>query len=176
MERLRGETLEKRLGRLGGMDWREAARVGIEVCGALEVAHHAGLVHRDLKPANLFITDEGTLKLLDFGVATAVSDVANAAHEKRQKGFAIFGTPDYMAPEQVAGETLDGRCDIYALGAVLYELVTGSAVFDGPSAVVVMGKQLREYPEAPRHRAPRRAIPDALERVILCALSKAPSD
>jgi serine/threonine protein kinase len=176
MELLAGETLEKRLQRLGGMDWREAAAAGIEVCRALEAAHHAGLVHRDLKPANLFVTLGGTFKLLDFGVAMALADVATEAKEKRQKGFAIFGTPEYMAPEQVAGEAVDGRCDIYALGAVLYELVTGTTVFEGPSAVVVMGKQLREFPEPPRVRAPRRNIPLAFDQMILRALEKAPSD
>jgi serine/threonine protein kinase len=176
MELLSGETLEKRLDRTGGMDWREAAAVGIEVCRALEAAHHAGLVHRDLKPANLFMTDGGAIKLLDFGVAMALADVATCAKEKRQKGFAIFGTPEYMSPEQVAGEGVDGRCDIYALGAVLYELVSGTAVFDGPSAVVIMGKQLREAPESPRVRAPQRAIPRALDALILCALAKAPTD
>jgi eukaryotic-like serine/threonine-protein kinase len=172
MELLAGETLEKRLTSEGGMDWREAGKVGVEVCRALEAAHEAGLVHRDLKPANLFVTESG-IKLLDFGVALAVSDVLA---EKRQKGFAIFGTPEYMAPEQVAGEPVDGRCDVYALGAVLYELVTGSPVFEGPSAVVVMGKQLREEPEPPRVRAPRRGIPQALDRVIVRALAKAPGD
>jgi serine/threonine-protein kinase len=176
MERLTGETLENRLIRLGEIDWREAVSIGIEVCRALEVAHHAGLVHRDLKPANLFATEDGTIKLLDFGVATALTDVPTGEKDPRQKGFAIFGTPEYMAPEQVSGEAVDGRCDIYALGAVLFELVTGTPVFEGQSAVVVMGKQLRERPESARLRAPRRAIPAALDRVILQALSKAPSD
>jgi serine/threonine-protein kinase len=179
MELLSGETLEKRLARMGGMDWRDAALAGVQVCRALEAAHEAGLVHRDLKPANLFVTGgeiAGPIKLLDFGVAMALADVATEGKEKRQKGFAIFGTPEYMAPEQVAGEPVDGRCDVYALGAVLYELVTGSPVFDGPSAVVVMGKQLREDPEPPRVRAPRRGIPQALERLILRALAKAPAD
>ena len=160
MELLRGETLDRRIKRLGGMDWREAAELGIEVCEALEAAHGAGLVHRDLKPANLFLTDTGGLKLLDFGVAMALADVASDASEKRQKGFAIFGTPEYMAPEQVAGEPVDGRCDLYALGCVLYELVTGTRVFEGPSSVVIMGKQMREMPDAPCLRAPGRAIPE----------------
>src|SRR5262249_44183176 len=81
-----------------------------------------------------------------------------AGSEKRQKGFAVFGTPEYMAPEQVAGEAVDARCDLYALGCVLYELVTGSRPFEG-SPVVVMGKQLREQPELPRARAPSAGIP-----------------
>ena len=176
MELLTGETLDKRVKRLGGMDWREAAELGIESCRALEAAHGAGLVHRDLKPANLFLTLGGGLKLLDFGVAMALADVVSEANEKRQKGFAIFGTPEYMAPEQVAGEAVDGRCDIYALGCVLYELTTGSPVFEGASSVVVMGKQLREVPDSPRERAPSRAIPRDLDVAIMRALEKSPDD
>jgi serine/threonine-protein kinase len=176
MELLVGETLDKRIKRLGGMDWREVVKLGIEVCTALDAAHQAGLVHRDLKPANLFLTEAGGTKLLDFGVAMALADVVGEANEKRQKGFAIFGTPEYMAPEQVAGDAVDERCDVYALGAVLYELATGTPVFDGASSVVVLGKQLRESPETPRARAPRRGIPEALDRAILRALEKSPGD
>jgi serine/threonine protein kinase len=174
MERLVGETLDKRMKRLGAMDWREVAKLGIEVCTALDAAHGAGLVHRDLKPANLFLTEAGGMKLLDFGVAMALADVVGDANEKRQKGFAIFGTPEYMAPEQVAGEAVDERCDVYALGAVLYELATGTPVFEGASSVVVLGKQLRETPESPRVRAPVRGIPEALDRAIVRALEKSP--
>jgi serine/threonine-protein kinase len=176
MELLDGETLEKRLKDMGGMDWREAVTLAIEVTRALEAAHGAGLVHRDLKPQNLFLTENNGLKLLDFGVAMALADVASEAREKRQKGFAIFGTPEYMAPEQVAGEAVDGRCDLYALGCVLYELVTGSRPFEGSSAVIVMGKQLREMPEAPLVRAPERAIPPELDAIVMRALAKAPSE
>jgi serine/threonine-protein kinase len=176
MELLVGETLDKRMKRLGGMDWREVAKLGIEVCTALDAAHRAGLVHRDLKPANLFLTEAGGMKLLDFGVAMALADVVGDANEKRQKGFAIFGTPEYMAPEQVAGDAVDERCDVYALGAVLYELATGTPLFEEASSVVVLGKQLREKPAAPRVRAPRRGISEALDGAIVRALEKAPAD
>ena len=172
MELLVGETLDKRLRRTGGMDYREAIAIGIDTCKALEAAHGAGLVHRDLKPANLFLTKDGGLKLLDFGVAMALADVATEQKEKRQKGFAIFGTPEYMSPEQVAGEPVDGRCDIYALGCVLYELLTGSPVFEGNSSVVVMGKQLRETPESLRTRAPKRGIPPELDALVIRTLHK----
>jgi serine/threonine protein kinase len=172
MELLSGEPLDKRLRRTGGMDYREAVEIGIEVCKALEAAHGAGLVHRDLKPQNLFLTSDGGLKLLDFGVAMALADVATERKEKRQKGFAIFGTPEYMSPEQVAGEPVDGRCDLYALGCVLYELLTGSHVFEGASSVVIMGKQLREEPESTRSRAPHRGIPPELDEIVLRALRK----
>jgi hypothetical protein len=116
------------------------------------------------------------LKLLDFGVAMALADVATEQKEKRQKGFAVFGTPEYMAPEQVAGEAVDGRCDIYALGCVLYELLTGTKVFEGTSSVVVMGKQLRETPESLRVRAPHRGIPVELDALVLRTLKKAPTE
>src|SRR5208283_4823901 len=149
MELLSGVTLDKHMKDSPGMDWRESVDLAIDACRALEAAHAAGLVHRDLKPANLFLTEPGTLKLLDFGVAMALADVTGA-DEKRQKGFAIFGTPEYMSPEQVAGESVDARCDLYALGCLLYELLTGSCPFEGPSSVVVMGKQLREAPESLR--------------------------
>ncbi|HWL89501.1 MAG TPA: serine/threonine-protein kinase, partial [Polyangiaceae bacterium] len=144
MELLEGETLERRLQRTRGMDWREAVILAIEVTRALEAAHTASLVHRDLKPANLFLVraphadasltagpPKASLKLLDFGVAMALSEVG-ACDEKNARpasGFAIFGTPEYMSPEQVAGDRVDGRCDLYALGCVLYELVTGTPPF-----------------------------------------------
>ena len=104
----------------------------------------------------------------------ALSDVSS--QEGRQKGFAIFGTPEYMAPEQVAGDPVDGRCDLYALGCVLYELVTGHRPFEGTSTVAVMGKQLREVPEPPRARAPMRGIPEVLEAIIMTALAKSPAN
>ncbi len=178
MELLSGETLDRHLKRTKGMDYREAVAIGIEACKALEAAHGAGLVHRDLKPANLFLTRDGGLKLLDFGVAMALADVATEQKEKRaaSRGFAVFGTPEYMSPEQVAGESVDGRCDIYALGCVLFELMTGTPVFTGTSSVMVMGKQLREAPESLRARAPERAIPCVLDALVLRALEKDPND
>ncbi|MCL2779014.1 MAG: protein kinase [Polyangiaceae bacterium] len=170
MERLLGETLDRHAEK--GLGWIAAVKLAIQATRALEAAHAAGVVHRDLKPQNLFLTDAGDLKLLDFGVAMALAEVSTSAGcDMRQQGFAIFGTPEYMAPEQVAGEAIDARCDLYALGCVLYELVTGSRPFEG-SAVVVMGKQLREEPELPRGRAPNVAIPSELEAIIVKALAK----
>jgi serine/threonine-protein kinase len=176
MELLEGQTLDMHadLGGAGkGLPWREATRLAIQVARALEAAHDAGLVHRDLKPQNLFLTRDGELKLLDFGVAMALADTTES--DKRQKGFAVFGTPEYMAPEQVAGEPVDARCDLYALGCVLYELVTGVRPFQG-SPVVVMGKQLREIPERPRARMTDATLPAEIEEVILKALAKSKHD
>jgi len=168
MELLDGEPLDKLL--RASMPWKDAVRLAIQAAQALEAAHAAGLVHRDLKPANLFVTKSGTIKLLDFGVAMALSDVPG--EKKPQKGFAIFGTPEYMAPEQVAGEPVDARCDVYALGCVLYEMLSGYPPFSGKSSVEVLGKQVRESVVPPSTRAPERKIPEMLEDVVLCAMSK----
>ncbi len=184
MELLVGETLDVTLKR-GPMPWREAVRIASEAARALAAAHDAGLVHRDLKPQNLFLTKSGQVRLLDFGVATALTQPSEAgakkltdaqAHQERaMRGFAIFGTPEYMAPEQVAGDAVDGRTDIYALGCVLYEMVTGTRAFDGPSSVVVMGKQLRDTPCAPRVQAGDRSIPPALDAIVMRAMKKLPA-
>ena len=91
------------------------------------------------------------------------------------RGFAVFGTPEYMAPEQVAGDAVDGRTDVYALGCVLYEMLTGTRAFDGPSSVVVMGKQLRDTPRAPRVQAGDRSIPPGLDAIVMRAMKKLPA-
>ncbi len=177
MELLVGETLDATLKR-GPMPWREAVHVACEAAQALVAAHAAGLVHRDLKPQNLFLTKTGQVRLLDFGVATALtqgSDRKPSEQERAMRGFAIFGTPEYMAPEQVAGDGVDGRTDVYALGCVLYEMLTGHRAFDGPSSVVVMGKQLRDTPPAPRVQAGDRSIPPALDALVMRAMKKVPA-
>jgi serine/threonine-protein kinase len=174
-----GETLDVRL-RRGALPWREAVAIAVEATKALEAAHEAGLVHRDIKPQNLMLGPESdgarpNIKLLDFGVATALT--GGGANQKVADGggFVIFGTPEYMAPEQVAGEAVDGRADVYAMGCVLYEMLTGERAFDGPSSVVVMGKQLRETPLPPRTRARGLAIPSTLEGLVMRAMSKDPA-
>jgi serine/threonine-protein kinase len=176
MDLLVGETLDTKL-KVGPLDWREAVRVGVATASALAAAHTAGLVHRDIKPQNLMLTHAGEVKLLDFGVAMALtegSDKKPSEKERALRGFAIFGTPEYMAPEQVAGDPVDGRTDLYALGCVLYEMLTGERAFEGSSSVVVMGKQLNETPEPPRVRAPQCKIPPALEAAVVRAMAKKP--
>jgi serine/threonine-protein kinase len=178
-----GETLDARI-RRGPLPWQAAARIAIEAARALEAAHAAGLVHRDLKPQNLMLaraagpssaSQEPRVKLLDFGLATALTRDAGRPADPRERahhGFAIFGTPEYMAPEQVAGDRVDGRADVYALGCVLYEMLTGERAFEGTSSVVVMGKQLRETPLPPRVRAPTLPIPLAMDAVVVRAMAK----
>ncbi len=181
MEMCVGETLDLRL-RRGPIEWREAARIAVETADALTAAHAAGLVHCDLKPQNLMLTRAGETKLLDFGVARAVDadraerepDSPARGRDRARRAFSIFGTPEYMAPEQVAGGAIDARTDVYALGSVLYEMLTGACAFEGSSSVAVMGRQLRENPLAPRKRVPERAIPAALEAIVMRAMAKEP--
>ncbi len=180
MELCRGETLEARL-RRGPLEWRSASRIAIEITKALEAAHTAGLVHRDVKPHNVMLADprEGTatpsVKLLDFGVASGASrGLPLESRQRLSRGFVVLGTPEYMAPEQVADEAIDARTDLYALGCVLYEMLTGERAFDGPSSVVVMGKQLRETPRPPKACLPSRSIPRALDAIVVRAMAKSP--
>jgi serine/threonine-protein kinase len=185
MEKLDGETLDAYLEREKGVDWRDACEIAIKTCRALEAAHAAGLVHRDLKPANLFLTYAGRppsslaevgLKLLDFGVAKGSHEIGALADDPNlSHAGAIFGTPETMAPEQVSASVVDGRADLYALGCVLYHLVTGRPVFEAPSPILMMSCHLRETPRPPRKVAPARAIPESVEKVILRALEKDPT-
>jgi eukaryotic-like serine/threonine-protein kinase len=183
MELCPGETLDARL-RAGPMGWRLAAHIAIETAKALAAAHAAGLVHRDLKPHNLMLIDSEprpeapSVKLLDFGIATVLTPDRRPPTDKERalRGFVVHGTPEYMAPEQVTGDTVDGRADLYALGCVLYEMLTGVRAFDGPSSVVVMGKQLRETPLPPRALQASRSVPRALETVVVKAMAKDPGD
>ncbi|HLV20540.1 MAG TPA: serine/threonine-protein kinase [Polyangiaceae bacterium] len=175
MELLEGETLDKLIEREHAVSWQRALGLGIQACRALEAAHGAGVVHRDIKPANLLLTSSGTLKLLDFGVAKARTEPAAASDEHSPSALSLVGTPEYMAPEQVAGGGGDERSDLYALGVVLYELITGTRPHSGTSPIAVIDAKLRGTPESPRERSPRRGIPSQVDTLILRALSRTPS-
>lgn len=171
MELLEGESLERRLDRDRGMDWREALHLGVETLSALETAHAAGLVHRDIKPGNLFLLESGAVKVLDFGVAQAGPE----GHGVRtEDALRLIGTPEYMAPEQATGEPVDERADLYAVGAVLYELVTGRLPHAGGSAIALIDAKRRTEVEPPSVRAPQRGLPKTVDRVITRALAGNP--
>ncbi|HEX3850651.1 MAG TPA: protein kinase [Polyangiaceae bacterium] len=168
MELLTGESLDKKLERERGMDFREAVRIGVQACHALETAHDASVIHRDIKPANLFLSDDGKLKLLDFGVAKAAFNV-----ETDGEGLQIVGTPEYMAPEQARG-TADERSDIYALGVVLFELLSGRLPHEAESPVLLLDAKFRKEPESLRTLVPERGIPKMLDVAVSRALSPEP--
>src|SRR3954453_18223426 len=183
MEYLEGETLAKRLER-GAMPIRELLKVRVEVADALDKAHRQGLVHRDLKPGNIMLTKSGA-KLLDFGLAKAQApamaaaatfDAATAAHPASpitQQGF-LVGTFQYMSPEQVQGKEADSRSDIFAFGAVLYEMATGKRAFDGKSQIGIASAILEKDPEP--ISSIQSFAPPALEHIVDRALAKNPDE
>ena len=150
-ELLRGETLQDRL-RRGPMRPREACDCGIDIAHGLAAAHDAGIVHRDLKPENLFLTKEGRLKILDFGLAklteaeSAGADGATATIPQHTESGQVTGTVGYMPPEQVRGHAADPRSDIFAFGVVLYEMLTGKHAFRKGTSAETMSAILNEGP------------------------------
>ena len=154
MEYVNGQTLRDLVNRYGTVPPMEAARIGADIADALEFAHRNGVVHRDVKPGNVLITPEGGVKVTDFGIARAESS------DTLTKTGAVLGTATYFSPEQAQGLALDGRSDVYSLGVVLYEMLTGVAPFTADSPVSVAYKHVREEPVPPsrvKHRHPGRA-------------------
>jgi len=171
MEKLEGESLEERLARDKALPEALALGIAEDVCGALVAAHGEGIVHRDLKPDNVFLCADGSVKLLDFGVAKTMG---LGEGEKLTRAGEIFGTPEYMAPEQASNREVDARTDIYAVGVMLYEMVTGTLPFQAASAVELLHAHIHTMPEAPRRRAPTRGLSAGVERIILAAIAKDP--
>jgi serine/threonine-protein kinase len=179
MELLDGVSLGQVV-RRGPVPAARAAAIGAAVAEALAHAHEQGVVHRDLKPDNVFLArrprGRELVKVLDFGLAKLMSDSALGAPDNAAltRDGTVFGTPEYMAPEQAEGEKLDGRTDLYALGVILYQLVTGDVPFRASNFVALLTKQVSEPPLPPRARRPDLDIPVELEAVILRCLEKRP--
>ncbi|MGC2764359.1 MAG: protein kinase [Candidatus Acidiferrum sp.] len=179
MEYVEGETLAQRLEK-GPLPLEQVMKYGAQIAEALETAHRNGIVHRDLKPGNVMLTATGT-KLLDFGLAKATAPLATLAtltgvspmSPVTQQGM-IVGTFQYMSPEQVEGKELDGRSDIFSLGAVLYEMLTGKRAFEGKTQLSVASSILEREPETISALKP--VTPPALERAIQRCLQKNPDE
>jgi len=177
MEFIKGDDLASLLRREGPWTFQRAARFFIQVCSGLTEAHDAGIVHRDLKPENLMVVhrrDAEHAKILDFGLAK----LRERGPEARaiSSGGQVIGTPYYMAPEQVRGDDLDARADIYSLGATLYRVLTGEPPFDAPSPMSVLSKHLTDDVVPPRSRAPGRSLPPDADRIVLRAMAKSVED
>jgi serine/threonine-protein kinase len=167
MELVQGRNLREVVRSEGALLPRRVAEIGVEVAAALSAAHAQGLVHRDIKPANILLTPDGKVKVADFGIARAFDD-----EEQLTRTGAVIGTATYFSPEQAQGFTADSRSDIYSLGVVMYELLTGQPPFHGESPVAVAYQHVREEPEAPSDLNPN--IPPGLEAVVLAAMAKHP--
>src|SRR5487761_1438872 len=169
MEYIDGEPLSSIIRTQAPIAADQAAAVAADIAKALGYAHRHGVVHRDVKPGNVLITQDGQVKVTDFGIARAIG----ADEQVTQTGL-IMGTATYFSPEQAQGLEVDGRSDIYSLGVVLYEMVTGRAPFTGETPVAIAYQHVREQPIAPRSVNP--AVPSALEAIILQAMAKLPAE
>jgi serine/threonine-protein kinase len=169
MEMLRGDPLDQLLRKNGSLEWRSAVTLAIQACRALEAAHSAGVIHRDIKPANLFVTRSGLVKLLDFGIAHLRQQPE--PRETKTEAFEIFGTPEYMAPEQATGAEPTAQSDVYALGSVLYEMLTGSQPFIAESITALIEAKRTETPLSVRKCLSGAEAPRSLDRVLTRTLA-----
>jgi serine/threonine-protein kinase len=170
MEFLDGQTLGHLIHSMRPMPQADGLKIASRICEALHYMHEHDVVHRDLKPDNIMICNDGSIRIMDFGIAKFEG--------QRRLTFGGFtpamGTPDYMAPEQVKGKRGDARTDIYSLGAILYEMLTGVAPFEGPNPFVIMNSRLSGDPIAPRKR--NEQITPQVEEIILHAMARPPQE
>ena len=164
MELIEGDTLNKIIEKEAPMDYRKVIDISKQVASALRTAHKNKIIHRDVKPHNIMVTNDGVVKLADFGIARAVNDATLSTGSK------IVGSVHYFSPEQARGNYVDERSDIYSLGIVMYEMLTGKVPFDGDNPVTVALKHINEEIIPPRELEP--SIPPALERIVMKATSK----
>jgi len=170
MEYVEGRTLREVVQSEGRLLPRRAVEIVAEVCAALEYSHTAGIVHRDIKPGNVMITSTGEVKVMDFGIARAVTVSSSAMTQTA----AVMGTAQYLSPEQARGEHVDARSDVYSTGCLLYELLTGQPPFTGDSPVAVAYQHVREDPVPPSALDPD--ITGDLDAVVLKAMAKNPAN
>src|ERR1700742_3990967 len=170
MEFVEGRTLRDIIKTEGRLPPRRVMEIMSEVCGALEFSHRNGIIHRDIKPANVMITRSGAVKVMDFGIARALSD--NGA--TITSTAAVIGTAQYLSPEQARGEAVDARSDVYSSGCLMYELLTGQPPFRGDSPVAVAYQHVREDPRPPSVLDPD--IPRDVDAVVMKALAKNPDN
>jgi eukaryotic-like serine/threonine-protein kinase len=178
MEYLEGKNLAQITRAEGMLRSARAVNIMVQVCGALEEAHRQGMVHRDLKPENIFLTSQGGIadfpKVLDFGLAKVTQrEMRPGSLILTQEGM-VFGTPEFMSPEQARGQQLDARSDIYSLGCILYEMLTGKLPFDAAQPMDYLALQIRGTPIPLGERIPNLRMPPGLEAVVMKTIEKEP--
>src|SRR5205085_2056952 len=167
MENIVGESLKELITRLAPLAVDTAVSIAAQILAGLEYAHRSGLIHRDIKPQNVLITNQGGVKVTDFGIAKSVSDLGLT-----EAGLAL-GTAHYFSPEQAKGERVVPQSDIYAVGVSLYEMLTGHLPFESDTAIGLAYKHINEIPKPPGKLNPN--IPPRLETIVMRALAKDPS-
>src|ERR1700731_2244122 len=170
MEYVNGVTLRDIVHTEGPLPPKRAIEIIADACQALNFSHQHGIIHRDVKPANIMISTTNAVKVMDFGIARALSDGGVSVTQTA----AVIGTAQYLSPEQARGDSVDARSDVYSLGCVLYEMLTGEPPFVGDSPVAVAYQHVREDPRLPSHV--HSGVPRELDSVILKAMSKNPAN
>jgi len=173
LPKIDGPPLDQVLREMAPLPLARINEIATQVCNALASAHAQGVIHRDLKPANVLLEKDDHAIVVDFGMAKIVTGAGTETTALTQQNM-VFGTPEYMAPEQARGDELDARCDVYAVGVMLYEMLCGKVPFTGVSPLSVLTAHLTQPPTPPRERAKDRNIPAALEAVVMHALAKDP--
>jgi serine/threonine-protein kinase len=180
MELLQGRDLAEELSKIGPLSPRRALAIVLQCAEALGAAHDKGIVHRDMKPENIFLverrSEEDFVKIVDFGIAKMSDIETGGPGRKLTKTGMIFGTPEYMSPEQGAGKPLDHRVDIYALGIILYELLTGRVPFMGDTFMGILTQHMFEQVPPLKTFNPRCNVPDEVERIVFRAVAKDPDE
>src|SRR5260221_7886337 len=166
MEFIEGTTLHELMAERRVLGAEEVIQLARQISCGLDYAYSNGIVHRDVKPANIMITPNGTVKIMDFGIAKSGGQVTNTGQ--------VLGTPNYMAPEQVKGRPLDGRSDLFSLGVILYEMLTGEKPFAGQNVTTIIYKIVNENPIAPRDLDVN--VHQGLSAIVIKMLAKAPED
>jgi eukaryotic-like serine/threonine-protein kinase len=178
MEYIEGRSLRSVIQREAPLPPRRALAIALQVAASLADAHARAIVHRDLKPDNVMLQDRGRerdiARVLDFGIAKLRDDTRATQQQMTGQGD-LLGTPQYMAPEQIRGEAIDGRTDIYALGCLLYEMVTGRLPHEAQTVLALLSKHLLEHPVPPSQRRPELGLPIGLDLLILGAMAKDPA-
>jgi len=178
MEMLDGEDLADTLAQVHRLSWARAKPILLQICDALAAAHDKGIIHRDMKPENCFRLERrgnpDFIKVLDFGIAKITSESIVGPRALTQTGM-VFGTPEYMSPEQAEGRTVDRRTDIYSLGVIMFQLLTGHVPFRGDSPTTTLVKHLVEAPPTPSLSAPDAGISADLDAIVLKSLQKDPN-
>ncbi len=171
LPKLNGPTLEHVLQVERPIDVGRALEIMLQICTALRIAHSQGVIHRDLKPANVILEEGKKAVVVDFGMSKIIAGAPTGTTNLTAHNM-VFGTPEYMSPEQARGDELDARCDVYAAGVMLYEMLTGAPPFTGSTPLNVLTEHLTGELQPPSKRAARGRVTDALESVVLHALAR----